>query len=71
MADIRNTGEPNQAELTVSLDELRVLVHRLAPEDSFLRQRAKDLIPEEHDRIAEALSETLRRFHDREMNRIG
>lgn len=71
MVHIEHTPEPDQVRLTVSLDELRVLVHRLAPEDSFLRDRATTLLPETHEGIAEDLSERLRHFHDRRMNRTS
>lgn len=71
VADIENTEESGRAQITVSLDELRVMIHRLAAKDSFLRGRAEsqDLLPEGHEEIADDLSETLRRFHDRRMNR--
>lgn len=71
MVHIEHALEPDQVKLIVSLDELRVLVHHLAPEDSFLRDRATNLLPEAHEEIAEDLSEQLRRFHDRRMNRTS
>lgn len=69
MPTIRNTHTADQAELTLSLDELRILVHRLAPKDSFLHHRAEALLPAGHEETAEELAECLRRFHDRQMRR--
>ncbi|MCP9209538.1 hypothetical protein [Streptomyces cucumeris] len=69
MADIRHAPELNRVELSIHIDELRVMVHRLAPGGSFLHWRAEGFLPEEHERIAEELSEVLRRFHDRGMRR--
>jgi hypothetical protein len=69
VADIENVPQPDRAAITVSLDELRILVHRLAPEGTFLRHQAGKLLPEGHEVIAEELAETLRRFHDRGMRR--
>jgi hypothetical protein len=69
VADIRNSSEPDQVELTLTLEELRVMVHRLAPRGSFLRKRAEAFLPEGHRKMADDLSEKLRRFHDRGMNR--
>lgn len=65
MAHIQRAAEVEQAgTLTISLSELRILMHRLAPEDSSLRERAEPLLPEGHEQIARDLSEQLDRFHD-------
>lgn len=69
MVHIENGPEPNYAALVVSIEELRILVHRLAPEDTFLHHRAGDLLPDGHEQIADDMLEKLRRFHDRDMNR--
>ncbi|MFD5451686.1 hypothetical protein [Streptomyces sp. NPDC127100] len=49
----------------LGVDELRVLVHRLAPEGSFLKHMARGLLPDNDEVIADELSELLRRTHDR------
>lgn len=69
MVHIENGTEPGTVKLVVTTEELRTLVHRLAPEDSFLRHRAEGLLPEDHEQIADDLSEKLRRFHDKSMRR--
>jgi hypothetical protein len=71
MVHIENGQKADHAEVTLSLDELRVLVHRLAPEGSFLHHQAEGLLPDGHEEIADHLSEELRRFHDRHMNRTS
>lgn len=48
-----------------SLEELRVLVYYLSPEDSFIHKRAKLFLPSNHEEIRDSVVESLRRFHDR------
>jgi hypothetical protein len=62
-------GQRTKAVVSLQLDELRVLVHRLSPEGSFIHGRAAQLLPENHEQIADDMAEKLRRFHDRDMRR--
>lgn len=54
-------------DLKVSVDELRTLVHRLAPDDSFLKAQAEALLPKDHEQLAEDMSDVLRVLHDRKL----
>jgi hypothetical protein len=55
--------------LEIGVEELRVMVHRLSPDGSFLRGRAENILPENHEEIADELAELLRKTHD--WNKLG
>lgn len=50
--------------LEIGVDELRVLLHRLAPSKSTAKSRAEALLPENSDAIANELWDILQRIHD-------
>ncbi len=64
MAEVERKVE-HYALLTLSRAELRLLVNRLSPEDSFLYKATLRFLPDDHEEMAEEMAEKLRRFHDR------
>lgn len=52
-------------DIRIDVTELRVMMHRLAADGSFLKIRAERLLPEHHEMVASDLAETLRIAHDR------
>lgn len=52
-------------DLRIDVTELRVMVHRLAADGSFLKKRAEGFLPEHHEMVASDLAEILRTAHDR------
>lgn len=68
MAQVSKGSQTCRVQLLVSVEELRVLVHRLTPEGTFLRHRSEGLLPDGHEELASDLAEQLRRFHDRDLD---
>lgn len=52
-------------DLRIGVQELRVLVHRLAEDGSYIHGQARKLLPENHEEIAEEISDKLRTVHYR------
>ena len=52
------------ATIALTRTEMRVLINRICPPDTWLHQATAHFLPANHEEMAAEMAEKLRRFHD-------